>query len=246
MAAYVDYQRKNFLIIDQFLARGYLDHSPDTFYNSVTRLLPSTSLYINHAIQPERYYCFGDQLISEQIETECQKVEFFNYILKKNFESHYDSSVPIAIPVSSGVDSSGLVAGACYSKTPTCGFTLRVPGSIDESVEAYDTCQLAGINHQKVDFTTLDISQLLIDAIKVNGEPIFGLPEAYQFGLRRHVRSCGYKVLLSGDGGDELYGGTDLRYEYLLSMLLDNRKSDFCSLMRSFQEKKTNRFVWYK
>ena len=37
----VDYQRKNFLIIDQFLARGYLDHSPDTFYNSVTRLLPS-------------------------------------------------------------------------------------------------------------------------------------------------------------------------------------------------------------
>ncbi|MCR9075690.1 MAG: asparagine synthase (glutamine-hydrolyzing) [bacterium] len=117
-----------------------------------------------------------------------------------------EADVPIGVFLSGGIDSA-LIASITHSHRPDVkAFTVRMPDvGFDESRAAGETAKHIGIQHYILDCNP-DPADDLVLLIKQLGLP-FGdsslLPTYWvSKAAREHV-----KVALSGDGGDELFGG---------------------------------------
>ena len=144
----------------------------------------------------------------------------------QTIEGHLPSSTDIAIALSSGVDSNAI--GACISKIPSDrkikAYTLDVPG-MRESVDEITTySRQHNIELEVVDAKSEYLPDLVIEAIRANQSPIYTLSEAYQYKMYKHIAQDGYRVLLTGDGGDEVCAGYD---HYFLQYFLQTIKEGF-------------------
>lgn len=128
------------------------------------------------------------------------------YLLERSVSSRLEADAPLGLFLSGGLDSALIAAFAHRSRPDIKAFTVRMPHpNYDESAAAAETAKAIGIDH-----TTLDCdphpADDLIKLIEQLGLP-FGdsslLPTYWVCkAAREHV-----KVALSGDGGDELFGG---------------------------------------
>ena len=55
-------------------------------------------------------------------------------------------------------------------------------------------------------------------------EPFQGINCLYQFFLSKEIKEFGYKVLITGDGGDEILGGYDRMFLIYLDYLIKNNR----------------------
>ncbi|MEQ8843742.1 MAG: asparagine synthase (glutamine-hydrolyzing) [Phycisphaerales bacterium] len=127
-------------------------------------------------------------------------------LLRQAVISHLESDVPLGVFLSGGIDS-GLIAVIAKQELPDLKtFTVRMPDArFDESEEAAETAKIIGTDHTTLDCHP-DPAADLVHLIEQLGLP-FGdsslLPTYWLCkAAREHV-----KVALSGDGGDELFGG---------------------------------------
>ncbi len=148
--------------------------------------------------------------------------------------SRLEADVPLGVFLSGGIDSALIAAIAHQERPDIKTFTVRMPDErYDESVAAQQTAESIGTDHTTLD-CELNPAQDLIKLIEQLGLP-FGdsslLPTYWvSKAAREHI-----KVALSGDGGDELFGGyrrhtiapTLNRWHHLLKLiptsLLDER-----------------------
>ncbi len=116
------------------------------------------------------------------------------------------SDVPLGAFLSGGIDSSSVVAGMAQSggvKT----FTIAFPGSAnDESKEAELMARHLGAIHTTIEFDQQDVLRLVPELSKIYDEP-FGDASALPTLLLCRATRREVTVALSGDGGDELFGG---------------------------------------
>ncbi|MFG0327345.1 MAG: asparagine synthase (glutamine-hydrolyzing) [Phycisphaerales bacterium JB037] len=148
--------------------------------------------------------------------------------------SRLDADVPLGVFLSGGIDSA-LIASIVHKQRPDAkAFTVRMPDRrFDESEAAAETARHLGIEHHILDCDPQPAEDL-VRVIEQLGLP-FGdsslLPTSWVCRAAREQ----VKVALSGDGGDELFGGyrrhaiTPVlnRWRHLLrlipTMLLDRR-----------------------
>ncbi|WAH57628.1 asparagine synthase (glutamine-hydrolyzing) [Pseudomonas silvicola] len=136
------------------------------------------------------------------------------------------ADVPVASLLSGGLDSSiitSVALGASQQPRQRLGgaFTYAYEGAAqaayDESARASTLMQLRGASdrHHILRFAALPSAAELMDLVSVQGEP-FSTPSALA-SLRtyRAISARGYKVVLSGEGADELFGGYIARYHSL-------------------------------
>ena len=95
-------------------------------------------------------------------------------------------------------------------------FSIRPPDTPDESLWIDETVASLQIEHKYLDPDNVDVIQALDELLDHMDEPVFNSAYVYQSILRRHIGALGYKVLLIGDGGDEVFGG----YAKLLPMFV--------------------------
>jgi asparagine synthase (glutamine-hydrolysing) len=134
------------------------------------------------------------------------------------------SDVPLSISLSGGLDSSIVlyeaVKGGDY-KGET--FSVRYPGkSEDESTIAARFAKEMGVKHNIIDFAGLDID-FLPKLAEILDEP-FGDYSAYPSYMLFKEQSKYSTVVLTGDGGDEAFGGylrysKSARYRKLLPLI---------------------------
>jgi asparagine synthase (glutamine-hydrolysing) len=128
--------------------------------------------------------------------------------LRSAVHSRLEADVPLGVFLSGGIDSALVCRYACERKPDLTAFTVRMPDpSFDESQAAAQTARVLKVRHQILDCDPQPATDL-INAITQLGLP-FGdsslLPSLWVArAARRHV-----KVVLSGDGGDELFLGYD-------------------------------------
>jgi asparagine synthase (glutamine-hydrolysing) len=120
---------------------------------------------------------------------------------------HLISDVPIALFLSGGVDSAALgalakLAGANQLTALTIGFEEK---SFDESEASRRTADLLGIPHNVLMLSACEIRDSLDHAIWAMDEPTVDGLNAYW--ICRTAARAGFKVALTGQGGDELFGG---------------------------------------
>ncbi len=134
----------------------------------------------------------------------------FSDLWMRIIAEHLTSDVPVGLFLSGGVDSASVAAGLAALHAPhpssVTAITLAMPGAADESMAAAAIAQACGHRHIRIECSAADVDDLLHAAAEAYDEPqTFGAlltATAVARAAREHV-----KVVLSGDGGDEAFGG---------------------------------------
>ncbi len=128
-------------------------------------------------------------------------------ILQEGVREHLASDVPLAVLLSSGVDSS-VVANLAQraAQTPIHTFTLAFEEQdLNEGPNARQIAGNIGTQHHEVTLTEDHFVANLEAALDGLDQPTFDGLNAYY--ISRAIREAGFTVALSGTGGDELFGG---------------------------------------
>lgn len=127
-------------------------------------------------------------------------------VIEAAVASRLEADVPLGLFLSGGLDSALIAAIAHKSRPDIKAFTVRMPHpDYDESGAAAETARAIGLDHTVLDCEAQPAEDL-VKLVEQLGLP-FGdsslLPTYWVCkAARQHV-----KVALSGDGGDELFGG---------------------------------------
>jgi asparagine synthase (glutamine-hydrolysing) len=212
--------------VAEFLATGNYGHLGErTFFRDV-RSFPSAhwaSVQVgDREPAPRRYWRFpiasnGDRRPYD----EAARLSF-----RESFEeavrSQLMSDVPLGATLSGGLDSSavvGCMAELCGDDRITI-FTAQMEGStFDESryVKAMEEKWRGRFYTHRIRLDRMRLSDTLNNAIRQQEEP-FGDPSIIAHGLlMKAAREAGIKVVLAGQGGDELLFGYPFMFHSLLS-----------------------------
>ncbi|BAE50070.1 asparagine synthase (glutamine-hydrolyzing) [Paramagnetospirillum magneticum] len=138
-----------------------------------------------------------------------QMLDQLDDTLTESVELHQRSDVPYGMFLSGGIDSSVVLAlMARLNPKGVLAFTAGFPGTRvhDERQHARDLARAVGARHVEVEFTESDFWELLPLVAAAMDDPAADYACLPTFKLAREARKE-VKVILSGEGGDELFGG---------------------------------------
>ncbi len=196
--------------------------SPRTHFRHIRKLAAGTHLTLSlstHAVpEPQRYWQF-DFPPAAEISGMDSAVEQIDHALADSVRMHFRADVPVGVLLSSGLDSR-IVTTYARELHPEGVATFSV-GYREEGSEldgARLTAGQLGTRHHELRITGIDVGQHIDKLAWHLDEPIgdpaaFALWQVCRF-ARDHV-----KVLLSGEGADELFAGYDIKYRSHLTTL---------------------------
>ena len=122
------------------------------------------------------------------------------------------ADVPVGAYLSGGLDSSGIVALIRgFTDTPVRTFSVAfADAEFDESPQQAAMVRHLGTEHTTVHCSRRDIGEAFPQLIRHTESPILRTAAAPLMLLSQRVRQEGYKVVLTGEGADEVFGGYDL------------------------------------
>jgi asparagine synthase (glutamine-hydrolysing) len=122
------------------------------------------------------------------------------------------ADVPVGAYLSGGLDSSALVALIrCHSNAPLKTFSIGFEQqSLDESVFQKQLIKHLGVGNSRILCRNSDIAENFPNTIFHAETAILRTAPAPMQQLSGLVRGSGYKVVLTGEGADEVLGGYDL------------------------------------
>lgn len=242
-----------------FLRLGYIT-APRSIYLGTYKLIPGASLTLSerelasrppnfnpdpeathHAPRPTRYWSLADVANRSPATsplTESDVVAELERLVSRAVTLQMVADVPLGAFLSGGIDSSAIVAlMQAHSTRPVKTFSIGfdTPG-FDEAPHA-----AAVARHLKTDHTTLYLSPTeALDVIatlpNIYSEPLGDSSQIPTFLVARLARQH-VTVALSGDGGDELFGGYPwyaraLRMERAIQALPDQLRRSAAPLLR--------------
>lgn len=143
-------------------------------------------------------------------------------LLQRAVQRRLRSDVPVATFLSGGLDSSLVTALAARAHPGITAYTVRTPGrNQDEFAVARRVAQVTGVDHHVLDLEPRQLD-LLPDIVRHYGEP-FGDSSAVPTWLVSQLAGRQHRVVLTGDGGDEVQGGYDGARLFALRHLLHHR-----------------------
>jgi asparagine synthase (glutamine-hydrolysing) len=131
---------------------------------------------------------------------------------------HQRADVPFGLFLSGGIDSTAVLAMmARLAERPVKAFTIGFADAeaADERPAARAAAALVGAEHVEVGFGEGDFWRLLPEIAAIVDDPTADYAVLPTYKLAGEVRAAGLKVVLSGEGGDELFAGYG-RYRSLL------------------------------
>lgn len=196
--------------IDAFALNRYfaLHYVPGdrTIFRAVRRLLPgcvmSVPLDLSSGGENIRRYYRPALKQPEEVSQEA-----INEQVEEAVRSRLVSDVPVGIFLSGGIDSSiiATVAARCNPEIST--YAIGFPGFTgDESMHAEAVARHLGTRHRTFAFDRSRFHELLPQVANALDEPIGDQATLPLYWLCREA-SKDVKVVLSGEGGDELFGG---------------------------------------
>ena len=180
----------------------------ETFFKNVFKLEPGTCLkYKNNKIKISTYY---DPIYQNKKGNNIDSlVEIINKTMKDSIEYHKISDVEIGSFLSSGVDSSYIVSCANVDKTYTVGFANE---GFDESEPAEELSKILNKEHHQK-FITADMFFEALPSVQYHSDEPHANLSAVPLYYLSQMASQDVKVVLSGEGADELFGGYGEYYE---------------------------------
>ncbi len=193
--------------LHDYLSFDYVP-GPNTMFEGIQRLQPGHRLVWDGRLTIERYWDLPGSTAPEPIVDDAQAIASqLRGRLEQAVAAHMVSDVPVGAFLSGGLDSSLVVAlmsrqSSRPVQTHSIGFREK---SYDELPWARQVAEHCGTEHHET-VVEPDIEDIIGGLVEAFDEP-FGDSSAVAAWVvaREAARHC--KVVLSGDGGDEIFGG---------------------------------------
>ena len=215
-------------VVHDFLSRGWAEHSTATFLAGVTALPSAHILVIERGHEQLTRYWGPPPLADDDRPTiratdrkrDGALVEEFREAFDASVRLRLRSDVPIGTCLSGGLDSSSIVATVAklraddtqeaHSQMPRLGFHARFPEhGIDESSYAELVARKAGVRLVHTTPVGSPLLRSVLPVLRAQGEPYASASIDAQHAVMAAAHEERIKVLLDGQGADELLGGYD-------------------------------------
>lgn len=206
----------NFQAVDRFLTYLYLPGN-ETLLKSVRKLMPGHYLVVKGGRVTSKQYWDLRYTSDPRWRTLDEAAEALGELLKRTVNDHMISDVPVGFLASGGVDSTALLSYAVEEtnrKIQT--FTVGFSGAnfADERPFARLASQRFGTEHHEISMSAGDFRDFLPQYVWHMEEPVCEPPAIALYYVSKLARPH-VKVLLSGEGGDEAFGGYPEYRNYL-------------------------------
>ncbi len=181
----------------------------DTIFPGIKRMLPGETLVVEWGSIVTRHI---KQALPEgppRIMSEDEAIAAIDAALSDSVMMHQRSDVPYGLFLSGGIDSSAVLAlMARLNSTPVVAFTAGFPGTriADERSEARRLAHALGADHHEVTFDEADFWALAPKVAAAMDDPTCDYAILPTYKLAAEARGH-LKVILCGEGGDELFAG---------------------------------------
>lgn len=158
-------------------------------------------------VYKKKYWEFPDLNKEELITDKEEAIDLVEKALKRSVKDQLVADVPLGTFLSGGVDSPLVAFAAKSSKKDIKAFTIGSDSRLhDESEDAKKHAHLIGVELELKKMTSLDAKKVLKKCMKHLQEPFADFSVIPTYELTKNAVED-YKVMLSGDGGDELFFG---------------------------------------
>ena len=242
----------NDMLIFDCLFYNIVDHTNETFFKGINKVPKGNSAIFNikeKTLKMEKYWEIKvHKEDNENTSTSVNKMDEIKDIFFDSVKLRLRSDVPVGSCLSGGIDSSSIV---CAVAKLTDGenthnlntFSAVFPGKeIDESKYIEAVVENTSVKPNFVSPSGEKLMKDLMDLIYYQEEPLPGVEVYTQFQVMKLAREKGLKVLLDGQGGDEILAGYLYFFGYYFKELL--KKGELLTLIKEmmYYYKKHKRF----
>jgi asparagine synthase (glutamine-hydrolysing) len=201
-------------------------HQVRTLFDGVFQVPPGHYLLAtDRHLQLVQYWDFDYPKADRSVATRphAEYVLEFRHALEEAVRLRLRADVPVGCYLSGGLDSCAVLGlAARHHPEPIRAFTLTFDRSeYDEEKEAEEMAQKAGAEFCPIPIRQDDLADHFADAILQSETFCFNAHGVAKYLLSRAVRDAGYKVVLTGEGSDEILGGYP---HFRRDMLLYNKE----------------------
>ncbi|ONI44887.1 asparagine synthase (glutamine-hydrolyzing) [Candidatus Epulonipiscium fishelsonii] len=193
-------------MLEQYLTFQYAP-GRETFFNRIFKLPPAHFfLFKNNKMEINRYWEPEFNAMPDTFESYVNKID---ETIKNSIEAHKISDVEVGCFLSSGVDSSYVASCFNGDKTFTVGFDNE---EYNEISYAQELSKELGVEHFSKIITPEEYWDILPKVQYFMDEPLAD-PSSVALYFVSQLASKHVKVVLSGEGADELFGGYNIYKE---------------------------------
>ena len=204
--------------------------APRTAFKGISELQPGHFMTIkNGEISVKKYWDISfsetDTSLSEE-----EASEELKRLLIDATKLRLRADVPVGAYLSGGLDSSVTAALIRnYTNSPLETFSVAFEDeTFDESSYQQEMAKALGTTHHEIKCSYKDIGDNFPDLIWHTEKPVFRTAPTPLFLLSKLVQSSNFKVVLTGEGADEVLGGYDIFKEVKIrEFCAKNKNSNF-------------------
>ncbi len=212
----------NHSVISEYFQKGNVS-APNSIYRHVFKLDPGCYIKLTNNFSLKINICYWNlkNIIKKKENNKIFQSNFHEQkknlqdLLEKTVIKQTISDVQIGCFLSGGIDSSIITSilqrnSSKKIKTFTVGFNDK---NFDESIQAKEISRYLGTDHYEYFIEDKDVFDFIENIENIYSEPFSDSSQIPTYLISKLMRKEA-KVILSGDGGDEFYGGYN-RYLYL-------------------------------
>jgi asparagine synthase (glutamine-hydrolysing) len=187
---------------------------PETIWTNIYKLLPGHYLTISLDKPKPEIECYWDIPYHDDItvKSEGEYFEEFESLFLDAVRLHLIADVPVGVLLSGGLDSSSVAAAIAEvhnSQLSSFSVAFQDSPSINELPFARKVASRVGTDHHEIVIGEKEFCDFLPKFIRLTDEPLADLASVPLYYVS-HLARQKVKVVLSGEGGDEILGGYHL------------------------------------
>ena len=198
-----------------------------TLFEGIKALLPGHMLVVGRKpgggfeVEQRRYWDAKFPLDGEHDDLpDEQHIENVRAALVESIALRLEADVPVACYLSGGIDSCSILGiAAAIQQSPVKSFTISFDDArYDEAAIATEMAEKAGAEQDILRLKAADLyGENFERAVHYSERTFYNTLGVAKMLMSRHVRDVGYKVVITGEGSDELFGGyAQFKADYFL------------------------------
>ncbi|MEA1892144.1 MAG: asparagine synthase (glutamine-hydrolyzing) [Campylobacterota bacterium] len=190
--------------------------SPHTFFKDIYKLAAGQYLIFKDQNYEVKRYFDLLHVTPNIITDEDEAIDTLDKLLQESIEMRLNTDMPIASLLSGGIDSATINSYALRSGVNMQTYTLGYKdfSKYDERENAKQTANFLGLKNRAVEITQDDFIDACDKVLDTLDEPLNDPAAIPLYLLFDQIKRDGYKVVLSGEGSDELFLGYRQYFEY--------------------------------